>query len=137
MTPDSLLDTDTRSEVIKGRNRLILIRAGHYLAQHGRFSFSLVTRFEILRGLKARTATSQLAAFEAQCQASDIIPITDEVIVRAADLYADLHRRGQLIGDADLLIAATALVHSRVLVTNNTAHFSRIPGLILDCWAAP
>ena len=37
------------------------------------------------------------------------LPITDRVIERAAELYADLYKRGQLIGDADILIAATAL----------------------------
>jgi len=35
-------------------------------------------------------------------------------------------------GDADLIIAATALETGRVLVTGNTAHYSWIPGLTLD-----
>ncbi len=35
--------------------------------------------------------------------------VTDPIIVRAASVYADLHRRGELIGDADILIAATAM----------------------------
>ena len=41
-----------------------------------------------------------------------------------------------LIGDADILIAATAIEHACVLASNNTAHFSRIPGLSLDNWQA-
>jgi tRNA(fMet)-specific endonuclease VapC len=63
-----------------------------------------------------------------------VLPITDEVVVTAADLYADLRRRGEPTGDADLLVAATALLHGLVLVTRNTAHFSPITGLALDDW---
>jgi tRNA(fMet)-specific endonuclease VapC len=54
--------------------------------------------------------------------------------MRAAGIYADLHRRGLLIGDADILIAATALQHDCVLTTNNTNHFNRIAGLQLQNW---
>jgi len=63
-----------------------------------------------------------------------VLPITDEILVRAADLYAFLYQAGQLIGDADLIIAATALSEGLVLVTSNTSHYSRIPDLSLDCW---
>ena len=34
----------------------------------------------------------------------------------------------------DLFIAATALEHDYTLVTHNTRHFSRIPGLKLEDW---
>ncbi len=46
-----------------------------------------------------------------------------------AVLRADLRRRGQLIPDLDLLIAATALSHDLALLTRNVRHFARIPGL--------
>ncbi len=59
------------------------------------------------------------------------VRMTDEIIVRAADIYADLRTRGELIGDADILIAATALVHNLPLKTLNIKHFNRIPHLIL------
>jgi tRNA(fMet)-specific endonuclease VapC len=135
--PLALLDTDTLSEIIKGRNASVSARAAQYLAQYGSFTFSLITRFEILRGLKAKTATAQLTAFEARCRVSSVLPITDAIIVQAADHYADLKRRGGLIGDADLIIAATAIIHGLVLVTTNTAHYRRIAGLVLDRWTQP
>jgi tRNA(fMet)-specific endonuclease VapC len=95
---------------------------------------SLMTRFKVMRGLKAKNATAQLAAFDAQWRQSDVLPITGAIIVRAADFYAELKQRGKLISDADLIIAATAVLHGLVLVTTNTAHFGRISGLALDCW---
>jgi predicted nucleic acid-binding protein len=56
-------------------------------------------------------------------------------VERAAQLYADLRRQGKLIPDNDLLIAATALHHGLVLVTNNLHHFQRIPNLPISNWA--
>lgn len=133
----ALLDTDTLSAVVKGRNRVAVARATGYAMDYGPYAFSAMTRFEIARGFRASRASTRLAAFEALCGRSHALPITDEVLDRAAGVHADLKPRGQLIGDADLIIAATALVHGLTLVTSNTAHFSRIAGLTLDCWVMP
>jgi tRNA(fMet)-specific endonuclease VapC len=130
----SLLDTDTLSEVMKGVDTDVQDNARQYLRAFGHFTFSLITRYEILRGLKARRATRQIARFEQRCQQSVVLPITDEIIIQAADLYALLHQEGQLISDADILIAATALKHTLVMVTENVDHFRRIPGLRIESW---
>lgn len=87
-----------------------------------------------MRGLKAKQARAQEAAFALLCQASLILPLTDQVVDRAATLYGDLHRQGTLLPDADLLIAATALDAQRTLVTNNLAHFQRVPNLVIETW---
>ena len=128
-----LLDTDTLSAILRG-NAVVAQPVRDYLRAHRRFTFSVITRYEILRGLKARDATVQQEAFESFCAASSVLPLTDVIVVRAADIYADLHRRGELIGDADILIAATALVEEHDLATNNERHFVRIKGLNIDNW---
>lgn len=132
--PLSLLDTDSLSEIIKGRNQTVLQHASAYLALHGVFTFSLITRYEILRGLKAKNATTQINLFDQCCRSSHILPITDEIIVRGADIYAELKQQGELISDADILIASTAQVHGLTLVTNNLSHFQRINGLSAVSW---
>jgi predicted nucleic acid-binding protein len=50
------------------------------------------------------------------------------------EIYADLHRQGNLIGDAGILIAASALVNGCGVVTNNEKHFQRMSGLHLENW---
>jgi tRNA(fMet)-specific endonuclease VapC len=50
---------------------------------------------------------------------------------------AELRRRGEPIGDADVLIAASALVHGLTVVTNNEGHFRRISGLDVENWFRP
>lgn len=133
MEPKVLVDTDVLSALMRN-NAQAVNRARTYLADHVRFTISLVTRFEILRGLKARRAVAQLAAFERFCTDNEILAIGDDVVVRAADIYADLYVRGQLVADADILIAATAVQHRLVLATNNVADFRRIAGLPIDNW---
>lgn len=133
MTQPLLLDTDTLSAVMKTHPKVVAI-GRNYLKNHGQFTFSAITRFEILRGLIVKNATRQIVIFESLCATSVILDITDSIIVKAADIYADLHRRGLLIGDADILIAATALVQGYGVVTNNQRHFRRIAGLHLENW---
>ena len=45
-----------------------------------------------------------------------------------------LERRGESIGQFDLLIAAHAVAQNATLVTNNTREFSRVPTLHLEDW---
>jgi predicted nucleic acid-binding protein len=58
----------------------------------------------------------------------------------AADVYGvlrDSHRRlGTPIGEIDTQIAAQALAEGLSLVTHNTRHFDKVPGLALEDWMA-
>lgn len=129
----AVLDIDTLSSIMR-QDPTALSHAQAYLSSHPQLTVSIVTRYEILRGLNAKNATSQTAAFHVMCQSMAVLPLTDAVIVRAAEIYGQLHQTGQLIGDADTLIAATCLENGCEIVTNNTAHFSRIPGLLVQNW---
>ena len=53
---------------------------------------------------------------------------------KAAEVYLQLKQKGELIGDADVLIAAYCMVNDYVLVTENIKHFSRIEGLKYANW---
>jgi tRNA(fMet)-specific endonuclease VapC len=103
---------------------------------HQRFAFSAITAYEIIRGLKARRAMRQLAEFLKTVRTSEVFPISMSVLLRAADLWAEARQSGQPQNDADLIIAATALEHGRVLATGNTDHYSWISGLALVDWRA-
>lgn len=50
------------------------------------------------------------------------------------ELRARLESRGQRLAEADLMIAAIALRHDLTLVSGNTQHFRRVPGLRLANW---
>lgn len=131
----ALLDTDILSAIMR-KHPAATQHARTYLEAHRRFAFSIITRYEILRGLLARGADKQVAAFDQFCSTSRVLPLTDSIIVQAATVYADLHRRGELLSDADILIAATAITHGLAVVTNNEAHFRRIGNLQVVNWLA-
>jgi tRNA(fMet)-specific endonuclease VapC len=128
-----LLDTDTLSMFLRNQPS-VMAEADHYLQVHSGFTFSVITHFEILRGLKVKSASRQVEKFKLICEESREINLSAPIVVKAAELYAGLHRTGKIIGDADILIAATALEHDLPIVTNNTSHFSRIKGLTVLNW---
>ena len=59
-----------------------------------------------------------------------------EVDVETGRIFGRERRRlraeGNLIGDLDLFIGATALRHSLTVLTNNRRHFERIEGLTIE-----
>lgn len=116
------------------RNANVVSRARDYLRDHEQLTFSSITRYEILRGLKAKQAVAQLARFDEFCDSCQVLPVTNDIVHWAADIYAELYRAGQLIGDADILIVATALVHDLDLASNNVTHFERVKGLTITTW---
>lgn len=82
---------------------------------------SAVSYVEVLGYHRLTSKKEQLEAF---FEAATILPISDEVIIQATKLR---QLRSLTLGDA--LIAATALVHNRPLVTRNDRDFSWIPAL--------
>ena len=128
-----LLDTDTVSLFLKNYPKIIAA-ANLYLSHFRGFTFSSITRYEVLRGLKIKNAQKQIERFEIVCSNSRILQINDAIIVKASNIYADLYKRGQIIGDADILIAATAIENNLAIATNNERHFNRITGLQILNW---
>ncbi len=132
--PPALLDTDILSEVLKQKDAAVVANAANYLRQHRQFAVSAISRYEVMRGLRFKNATRQLQQFERFCQHAMVSSISDAILDRAADLWADGERRGHPHRDADLIIAATALEDARVLVTGNVQHFVWIDGLVVENW---
>lgn len=52
----------------------------------------------------------------------------------AAEIRAELRRRGTPIGPYDLLIAGQAMARDLVVVTRNTREFGRVGGLKVEDW---
>jgi tRNA(fMet)-specific endonuclease VapC len=54
--------------------------------------------------------------------------------MKAAELLRSLYAAGRPIGIEDTMIAATAMGSGLIVVTANTEHFLRIPGLRSENW---
>ena len=133
-----LLDTSVVGEIFLGRRTTPAVRkAQAYRALNGRFTLSVLTRYEVTRGLKDLGHLPRLQQFEAEWGRHDILPLTDDVMSVAGDVWVFLKKSGQLIGDVDILIGATALRHGLAVATRNVRHFRRIPGLTVEDWSRP
>lgn len=60
-----------------------------------------------------------------------VLGIDDAIAERIGQERWGLRRRGALISDLDLLVAATAMVYDLSLLTFNRKHFERLPDLKL------
>lgn len=134
---ESLLDSDTFSEVLKQKDPNVVHAAQKYLKHQPRYALSAITFYEVHRGLIEKNAARQLAKFHGLASTCEIVPISLVILNRAANLWVTARAAGLPHNDADLIIAATALDVKRVLVTGNTSHFSWIAGLRIVDWRSP
>src|SRR5687767_12643774 len=90
---------------------------------------SVVTVSELLMGVhRADTEErrQRRSAFvEAVISGIGVIEFTIPAARIHAEIYADLSKKGQMIGAHDLIIAATARCHTLSVLTDNVQEFSR------------
>ena len=124
-----LIDSDYVADWLQGTARAAQIRDALGSEQ---LAISIITYGEIYEGIYyGRDPHAAEKVFLQFLRSVDVLPLTRRIMRRFARIRGDLRARGQLIGDPDILIAATALHHGLTLVTRNVTHFRRIPGLKL------
>ncbi len=124
----TVLDTCVLFDFLSGHNKPVTARVERLLLE-ARGAVSVITVFELLRGVTADKHLAQRRELIALCTVLDVtLPISQ----RAADIYTDLKKKGSLIHTEDILIAATSLHWRYPLMTSNIKDFSRIPGVKFD-----
>ena len=131
-----LLDTNACITWMRGGNADFESRAISRPQAVGGAVLCSVVRAELLFGAFRSQRTQNLERTNAFLAGFQSLPFDDDAAYRHALIRAELTSAGQLIGPNDLLIAATALAHGAILVTHNTAEFSRVPGLLIEDWEA-
>ncbi|MFW6111105.1 MAG: type II toxin-antitoxin system VapC family toxin [Thermoproteota archaeon] len=111
----NLLDTDIIVELLRKRRY-----------QTG--AISVITLIEVLRGLKPEKVDTVKELME---ESFYLLPIDNKTIKTYCPLYQHLKGEGELIPDADLLIAATAISHHLPLKSRDK-HFQRLQKLGLN-----
>jgi len=56
-----------------------------------------------------------------------------QIIEKASEIHADLKRKGTPVQDADVLIAATAII-KRLIVVSNDSDMLRVVGVTVEDW---
>jgi len=131
----ALIDTNIFSAFMRGDEKVIR-KVQHYLREHDTLTISVITYYEIMRGIKALSNQKKIASCHELMALCHIQDLDSLIALNASEIYDDLRKKGQLIEDADILIAATARVYEMGMVTDNTRHFDRIEGLKVENWLA-
>ena len=86
---------------------------------------------------KSARVAQNLAQVDVLLNGVTILPFDTDAARRHGELKDTLRRAGTPLAELDLQIASIALCRGLPLVTHNTGHFNRIPGLILVDWLTP
>lgn len=115
---DYLLDTNILIRYLRKSHGYDILLSS--LAESDWLCISVMTRFEVVRGLRdhEREATFELL------DSLESLHISAELADAAGEMVRLGRKRDFTIGEADAIIAATALHHNLALVTTNAKHFS-------------
>lgn len=122
-----LIDTDWVIPYLKGRDEAATLLTS--LSTAG-LAISLVTYGEIYEGIYyGRNPKRSEQGFLLFLREVDVLPLNKSIFKEFARLRGQLRATGQIIGDPDILIAATAIYYDLILVTQNRKHFQRVTEL--------
>ena len=93
-------------------------------------AISLITYGEIYEGIHfGRDPQKTTDVFQRFLRSVVLLPLTQPIMQQFARIRGELRRTGKIIGDFDILIAATSIQHNLTLVTRNIKDYQRIPDL--------
>lgn len=127
-----LIDTDILIYSLKGRTEVV---ENFSLKKNEPKSMSVISYGELYHGAKkSKHVEKNLANVRRLAELFPVIEITAAIMESFGEIKALLENSGNIIDDMDLMIAATALTHNLILVTNNEKHFNKIDGLEIENW---
>jgi tRNA(fMet)-specific endonuclease VapC len=95
-------------------------------------SISWATIAEIYEGaFNASNPSARIEVFQRFLHTYRKLALNESIVQRFAELRAFLRRRGEMLAEFDVMLAATALEYDLTVLTFNVRHLSRIPDLKL------
>ena len=125
------LDTNIISYILNG-NEKVKNRIEEILLNNDIISIPVFSYYEIKRGLLSVGASAKIERFNNFVRICELVDINISTFDIAAQIYAQLKQKGNLIEEADLFIGVSALENNAVLITNNANHLQRIPNLKIE-----
>jgi len=129
-----MFDTDMCIYLIKNLPESVLTKVKDNHAKG--ISISAITLAELEFGIsnsgnpeKNRNALTQMLSI------IDVLPFDSVAAHEYGAIRAKLQKKGEPIGNLDMLIASHALSRNLTIVTNNVREFSRIEELKIENWA--
>lgn len=96
---------------------------------------SIICEAELLYGLRLQDSAKLYNRYENYLKDRLAVLLVDRQVANTfAEIKAVQKKKGKLIPDFDLLIAATARAHDLIVATLNTAHFTLVEGIEVENW---
>jgi len=128
-----LLDTDVCIAIINRRSSQTISRL--QICKPGTVELSTISVAELRFGAdKSQAATKNHQALDQFLLALEIRQFDELSAIAYGVIRSDLEKKGTPIGPLDTLIAAQAVAHELILVTNNLNEFSRVKNLNVESW---
>lgn len=129
-----LLDTNIVIYVLKRRPKEVL---DIFNANASRMAISSITLSELMYGAeKSLNTDKNLEAVEEFVSHLEALPYDAKASQHYGQIKAALEKKGQIISENDIHIAAHAISHGLILVSNNLREFKRVPNLALENWVS-
>lgn len=101
----------------------------------GEMCISSITLSELRYGAYKSAATSRnMIAINQFLSTIQVIPYNEKAADEYGQIRSDLEKKGQVIGNMDMLIAAHAKSTRMTVVTHNIKEFCRVDGLTVEDW---
>jgi tRNA(fMet)-specific endonuclease VapC len=127
-----LLDTNIVIYVLKRRPKEVL---EIFNMNASRMAISSITLSELIYGAeKSPNVDKNLEAIEEFVSHLEVLPYDAKASQHYGQIKASLEKKGEIIGENDIHIAAHAISQGLILVTNNLREFRRVPNLALENW---
>jgi tRNA(fMet)-specific endonuclease VapC len=128
-----LFDTDALSELLRPRPLPDFLNWLETIHREEQFTSAVVIG-ELYRGAFRSPARHRHLANIQQRLLPAVTSLPYDVAIARVygEIHAQLEETGQILADADLQIAATAIYHDLELVSGNIKHFERISQLRLN-----
>lgn len=129
-----LLDTNIVIYVLKRRPKEVL---EVFNINASRMAISSITLSELLYGAeKSQNIDKNLEAIEEFISHLDVLPYDAKASQHYGQIKAALEKKGEIIGENDIHIAAHAISQGLILVTNNLREFKRVHNLAFENWVS-
>ena len=127
-----MIDTDICIYVQKKKYPHVLEK---FKKKFSQICISAVTYAELAAGVeKSEQKEKNAVALNDFTGFLEIVPFGTEEAKEYGNIRAKLEKSGKVIGNNDMMIAASAKVHNMILITNNVREFERVSGLRLENW---
>jgi len=128
-----ILDTTFLHDVMHGDDEAV--EKAREVEANETVRLSAMSVYELFYGVgftdKSRTERRKV---ESVIGSKQVLPADAEVMRKAGKIDGNLSRDGEKIGQGDVVIGATAVLHDEMVLTRNVDDFERIPGIEVETY---